>query len=109
MLYNLYSAFRFLFEVSCVIIAGCYGFRLEHKYTRIIVGIMLPLSIVFVWSIWGAPASPNTLKGVGKLLLEISIYTITAVLLYRMQLTKTSICFIVVGIINAFVNYKTVL
>lgn len=105
MLNIIYSSLRFVFEITCVFLAGYCGFKLDHKFVSVIVGIMLPLMIVIIWSIWGAPASPNRLLGLGKLVFELVIYAGVALLMYNVTMARGSIIFITAGIINAMINY----
>lgn len=105
---TVYSAFRFLFEILCIVIAGYWGFsKVSYGNWRFVFCILAPLIIVIIWSIWGAPASHNRLQGIARLALELGIYTVSAIYLYNTNFKAFVICFILLAITNASINFFT--
>lgn len=106
MIMSLYSIFRFLFEILCIVIVGYWGFgSIKYGDWRFVLGVLVPLTIVFVWSVWGAPSSTNRLNDLSRLVLELVIYAISAICLYNTRLKALTICFIIIAVANAFINY----
>ncbi len=106
MIMNLYSGFRFLFELLCIVIAGYLGFNYSNFGNwRFILGVLAPLAIILVWSVWGVPSSPRRLQGLLRLALKLGTYGISAILLYNTSFKSLIGWFILIGITNACINY----
>jgi len=108
MVKNLYSIFRFSFEILCIGIAGYWGFsKTTLGNWRFVLGILAPLAIIIIWSIWAAPSSPNRLQGVARLALELGIYAVISICLYNTNYKSLVFYFILLSVANASVNYFT--
>ncbi|MGL6198495.1 MAG: YrdB family protein [Lachnospiraceae bacterium] len=106
MIMTVYSIFRFVFEILCIVIAGYWGFsKVKYGNWRIVLGILAPLIIVVIWSVWGAPASLHRLQGIASLALELGIYAVSAIYLYNTKFKAFVICFILLAITNACINF----
>lgn len=106
MIKSIYAAARFLFEVASIAIAGYWGFTaITSTGWRYGLMILAPLVLMLVWRIWLAPNSAYRLQGLWRMIAEIIIYLIIAVLLYHTKLVKWALPFIVFGFINAAVNH----
>ena len=66
---------RFLLEICVLISVGYWGFKTNSGWIlKILLGIGLPLLIVVVWGIFGAPKAPYHLTGFSLLALEVVVF-----------------------------------
>lgn len=106
MIKGIYSILRFLFEILSIVSIGYWGFsRVSLGNWRYLLGIAAPLIVIAVWSIWGAPSSSNRLQGIARLLLELSVYTVSAVCIYNTDAKQLTLPFILIALVNALINY----
>lgn len=108
MLKNIYSIFRFAFEILCLLISGYWGFSLHAPgWLRFVAGIGLPLVIAIFWGVWMAPLSQYRLQGIVRLFLETLLYAGLAVCLYNTPRRDYTLVFGITALANALINYFT--
>ena len=69
-------AIRFLLEICVLISIGYWGFKTGSGWLlKIVLGIGVPLLIVVIWAMFGAPKSSMRLEGLLYLLLEVIVFS----------------------------------
>lgn len=108
MIQKSYAALRFIYEILCIAATAYWGFTRPYTlYRRFLFAAAAPLLIMVVWSIWGAPASPQRLIGVPRLLLELSLCLFAAACLGHTDINGLTLPFLIAGVINALINHFT--
>ncbi|WP_429950524.1 YrdB family protein [Enterococcus sp. AZ101] len=94
-------AIAFLLEIFAIFILGYWGFTLQsNKIIRITVGLLAPILMIVIWSIWCAPSSSHRLDGLRLVALKCLIFGIVAYCLLSMNRTSVAIVFGAIVVIN---------
>ncbi|ALR99951.1 hypothetical protein ATZ33_00705 [Enterococcus silesiacus] len=94
-------AIAFLLEIFAIFILGYWGFTLQsNKIIRVTVGLLAPVSIIAIWSIWCAPSSRHRLEGLWLVGLKCLLFGIMVCCLLSMNQPFAAIFFGVMVIIN---------
>lgn len=94
-------ALAFLLELA-MLAALCYaGFVIgPDPFTRIALGIGLPVVAILIWTLVGAPRSKWRWRGSGYLLLRVVLFGASAVLLFSAGQHILAIVFALLWILN---------
>lgn len=94
-------ALAFLLELFSLIILGYWGFTLQaDKGIRISIGILAPILMMSIWSIWCAPSSAHRLEGLWLLLIKCLLFGVVAYCLFRMNYPLAAIIFSTATLLN---------
>ena len=84
----------FLLELTMFAALGYIGFqRNTHPYGKYITGIGLPLMAIVLWGIFAAPRSTYRLKSPYRSLFALTLFGLTALLLYQAGHPRLAIAF----------------
>lgn len=95
------TALAFLLELFALVILGYWGFTLQlDKIIRISIGLLAPLLMMVIWSIWCAPSSIHRLEGLWLIVAKCLLFGIVAYCLFRMNHPSTALLFLTAVIFN---------
>jgi len=84
-------AFRFLLELSAVIVFGIWGYSLAEGGFRIVLTILFPLLFAFLWGVFAVRDDPSRsgktvvqTPGAIRLILEWALFASAAWMLFRL-------------------------
>lgn len=84
----------FLLELAMVAALGYMGFQSNpHPYGRYVAGVGLPLTAVVLWAIFAAPRSPHRLEVPYRSVFALTLFGLTALLLYQGGYPRLAITF----------------
>ncbi|EOH93756.1 DUF2568 domain-containing protein [Enterococcus pallens] len=83
---------RFILEIITVI-GLASGFFLQKSWTEKFFFALLACGVAVVWAKYGAPKSPTSLTGVNKLLLELIVYSIGILGIWRVFGLRTGLIY----------------
>lgn len=95
---------RFILE-TITVIGLLSGGLIKKKLFEKILFIALGIAVFLIWSKYGAPKSPDALKGTAKLILEIVVYGIGIISFYNIFGMKTGIVYAAIVIIDLIMMY----
>lgn len=94
----------FLLEQCMFFSLGYTGFRsTSHPYGKYISAIGLPLIAIILWSIFAAPRFPYRLESPYRSLFALTLFGLTAILLYRIGYTHLAIAFGVIALVSELI------
>ncbi|WP_165211731.1 DUF2568 domain-containing protein [Streptococcus tangpeifui] len=97
-------SFRFLLEVITVM--GLLGGIFTGKPWAVKIGFaFLGLLVVLVWSRYGAPKTPQVLKGVRKLLLESSVFVLGTIGFWQLYGDKAGLLYALAALADLVLLY----
>ena len=96
---------RFILEVVTIILLIGIGFAKNKFPINILIGILLPLLIIVVWSIFVAPSSQNRASSLVRISIEILVYMSVASVLLDNYSLKIAISYLGFAILNSVVNF----
>lgn len=103
---NLLAIIRFSLEVVGIVSLLIIGFKnYELMHQKIIVGILLPLVIITLWSLFIAPKSPCLLEGTTKLVVELLLLHIPIIVLWLNGYYKTATIIEINVLVTSFYFY----
>lgn len=97
------NSFRFISEILTFIILIVYGLKFSFPY-NLILGIILPVTLLFVWGLFVAPKSPNRLSILPQSVLEIIIFATAYLIFKRFSSTSLPILFLIYAIITSAIS-----
>ncbi|HAO6015911.1 YrdB family protein [Listeria innocua] len=94
-------AIAFLIEIFAIFVLGYWGFTLQsNKIIRVIVGLLAPILMIVIWSIWCAPSSSYRLEGLWLVALKCLLFGIVVCCLLSMKQPSAAIGFGTIVTIN---------
>lgn len=87
-------AISFFLEVFAIFILGYWGLTLQsNKIIRVTVGLLAPILMIAIWSIWCAPSSSYRLEGLWLVALKCLLFGIVVCCLLSMKQPSAAIIF----------------
>ena len=84
----------FLLELNMFASLGYIGFQSNaHPYGKYVAGVGLPLTAVVLWAIFAAPRSTYRLEAPYRSLFALTLFWLTALLLYQASYPRLAITF----------------
>lgn len=93
---------RFLLELCALAALGVWGFTTggNRTFTRVALGLGVPLIAAVVWGMFGSPAAPLPAPGALRVLLEIVIFGAAVVALFAIGQPVLAVAFGIVTLAN---------
>ena len=94
-------AIAFLIEIFAIFILGYWGVTLQtNRIICIAVGLLAPIIMIVVWSIWCAPSSNYRLEDFWLIVLRCLLFGVVVCCLLSMKQTPAAIVFGSMVVIN---------
>lgn len=103
---NLNKGLSFLLELVMLAALAYWGFTIgSSTLVKVLLGVGAPLVAIIIWGIYNAPRSARRLPTGPRILLELLMFTVTALaLVHAGQPTSAGIFFVVV-VVNLVLAY----
>ncbi len=96
----------FLLELVLVIVLGYGGYSVaENVYLKYTLALLLPVIAIVCWSIYAAPRSDKRLEQPWRMAFRLSLYFISAMLLYTIGKTTIAISLATIVLINELIAF----
>lgn len=100
----------FLLELLAILILAYWGFTFSaSKILSISLGVLVPILLIIIWSIWCAPSSAYRLEGIGLILLKCLLFGSIVLCLININHLLLALIFALTVILNLGVSlyFKT--
>jgi hypothetical protein len=108
-------AFRFLLEISALVLVGIWGWKQSDEWLQYILAIGLPIILAAIWGTFAVPGDPSrsgktliATPGVIRLVIELGIFAFAIWSLYDIGLNKMGFAFGVIVLIHYIVSYDRI-
>lgn len=92
---------RFLLEIFALMSLGYLGFQTGKEFLmKLLLGIGIPVLVVFLWGMFGSPSAPKPLSAPLRLVLELTIFFLAGAALYISGHQYMAIGFGILVVIN---------
>lgn len=102
----IHQLIAFLLEIAMLFILGMWGFRGEKTtLANYGLGLGAPLLVACLWGIWAAPRSAYRLDLPYRLLFSLTLFGLTAFLLYQLGHLSLAMVFFIIALVSALLEW----
>jgi len=104
-LFQINALLRFLVEMITLITVAFVGFTKYKLPLNLLMGILVPIAIYVIWSIYMAPLSPNRVGLLLRIMIEIIIFGLCDYMILTKMSVRVGIVYGVVVGLNAIMAH----
>ncbi|WP_432361492.1 YrdB family protein [Sporosarcina sp. UB5] len=99
-------ALRFMLEMCGLVAVSHWGFQSGGGFLmKAVLGMGSPLLMAIVWGIFVSPKGPLRVKGSGRVVLELIIFSVAAFALYDVGKPSLAIMLAILAVVSSIFNH----
>jgi hypothetical protein len=106
---------RFVLELLALLALGYWGSQQGSGFISVLLALGLPIIAAAVWGTFAVPDDPSrsgkapvVVSGVGRLLLEVTLFVLATVALFDLGFDLSAVVFAIVVVVHYAVSYDRI-